>query len=195
MKLLTQEQHDFLVENVKGISNVEMTSLLNARFGLSLRVEQIKCYKHNHRISSGLTGRFVKGQTAPNKGKKLTQEVIDKVKGTWFKKGRVPPNHKPVGSERVNKDGYIEVKVAEPNKWRLKHRVVWEEHFGKIPQGHMVSFQNGIATDCRIENLIMISQQENQLLNSIHCKERDESVVNVVRDICAVRNKIKELTK
>ena len=44
-----------------------------------------------------------------------------------FAKGNVPPNHRPVGSERISKDGYIEVKVAEPNKWRLKQRVVYEE--------------------------------------------------------------------
>ena len=35
---------------------------------------------------------------------------------TWFKKGHIPANYRPVGSERVNADGYIEVKVADPNK-------------------------------------------------------------------------------
>ncbi len=37
-----------------------------------------------------------------------------------FAKGNVPPNHRPVGSERISKDGYIEVKVAEPKQVEIK---------------------------------------------------------------------------
>ena len=65
----------------------------------------------------------------------MPKEVYEKVKHTMFAKGNVPPNHRPVGSERISIDGYIEVKVAEPDKWRLKQRVVYEEAKGESPEG------------------------------------------------------------
>lgn len=72
-----------------------------------------------------------------NKGRKQTEymseEQLAKTKATRFKKGHVPKNHKPVGYERITRDGYIEVKTAEPNVFELKHRLVWIEHNGEIP--------------------------------------------------------------
>ena len=63
-----------------------------------------------------------------NKGRKQTEymseEQLAKTKATRFKKGHVPKNHKPVGYERITRDGYIEVKTAEPNVFELKHRLV-----------------------------------------------------------------------
>ncbi len=38
----------------------------------------------------------------------------------WFEKGHISKNHKPIGSERINVAGYIEIKTAEPNKWELR---------------------------------------------------------------------------
>ena len=104
--------------------------------------------------------RFKKGYVPPNKGKKMSPEVYEKVKETMFKKGHPPVNHREVGSERINVDGYIEIKVAEPNKWRQKQRVVWESHNGKIPPGMNIQFKNHNTQDCRIENLYMISKAE-----------------------------------
>ena len=77
-----------------------------------------------------------------------------------FKKGRINENKREVGSERVNVYGYIEIKVAEPNRWRLKHRLIWEQHNGIIPEGCNVQFKNHNTLDCRIENLYLISKSE-----------------------------------
>lgn len=104
--------------------------------------------------------RFKKGSIPPNKGKKMSPEVYEKVKETMFKKGNSPVNHREVGSERINVDGYIEIKVAEPNRWRLKHRLIWEQHNGIIPEGCNVQFKNHNTLDCRIENLYLISKSE-----------------------------------
>ena len=104
--------------------------------------------------------RFKKGSVPPNKGKKMSPEVYEKVKETMFKKGNSPVNHREVGSERINVDGYIETKVAEPNVWRLKHRIIWEQHNGVIPAGYNVQFKNHNTQDCRIENLYIISKAE-----------------------------------
>ena len=104
--------------------------------------------------------RFKKGSVPPNKGKKMSPEVYEKVKETMFKKGHSPVNHREVGSERINVDGYIEIKVAEPNKWRLKHRIIWEQINGKIPKGYNVQFKNHNPQDCRIENLYLICRAD-----------------------------------
>ena len=104
--------------------------------------------------------RFKKGSVPPNKGKKMSPEVYEKVKETMFKKGNSPVNHREVGSERINVDGYIEIKVAEPNRWRLKHRIIWEQVNGEIPKGYNVQFKNHNPQDCRIENLYLICRAD-----------------------------------
>jgi hypothetical protein len=34
------------------------------------------------------------------------------------------------------------VKVAEPNVFKLKHRIVWEKANGPIPENHVIAFNN-----------------------------------------------------
>lgn len=109
---------------------------------------------------ASIAARFQKGSVPPNKGKKVSPEVYSKIQPTMFKKGSTPVNHRDVGAERVNVYGYIEIKVSEPNSWRLKHRVMWEQVNGTIPRGYNVQFKNHNPLDCRIENLYMISKAE-----------------------------------
>ena len=104
--------------------------------------------------------RFQKGHTPENKGKRVSPETYAKCQPTMFKKGHTPANHREVGSERINKDGYIEIKVAESKRWRLKHRIIWEQVNGEIPKGYNVQFKNHNPQDCRIENLYLISRAE-----------------------------------
>ena len=44
--------------------------------------------------------------------------------------------------------------------FELKHRMVWEKEKGPIPEGYVVAFKNQDKTDCRIENLILMSKSE-----------------------------------
>ena len=144
----TDEMKQFILDNYKERYNQELADLFNQKFNTNITSRMIKSYKANNKLNSGLTGKFRKGQTPHNKGKKMPKEVYEKVKHTMFAKGNVPPNHRPVGSERISKDGYIEVKVAEPNKWRLKQRVVYEEAKGKIPEGCTIIFLDGNKQNC-----------------------------------------------
>ena len=109
---------------------------------------------------ASIATRFQKGSVPLTKGKKVSPEIYAKMQPTMFKKGHTPVNHRDVGSERVNVDGYIEIKVAEPNRWRLKHRLIWEQVNGAIPKGFNVQFKNHNPQDCRIENLYLISKSE-----------------------------------
>lgn len=129
--------------------------------GLKAPLERIRLAgKLGTNHPNAVAHRFKKGSIPPNKGKKMSPEIYEKVKETMFKKGNSPVNHREVGSERINVDGYIEIKVAEPNRWRLKHRLIWEQHNGIIPEGCNVQFKNHNTLDCRIENLYLISKSE-----------------------------------
>lgn len=161
----TDEMKQFILDNYKGRYNQELADLFNQRFNTNITSRTIKSYKANNKLNSGLTGKFRKGQIPHNKGKKMPKEVYEKVKHTMFAKGNVPPNHRPVGSERISKDGYIEVKVAEPNKWRLKQRVVYEEAKGKIPEGCPIIFLDGNKRNFDIDNLRCITRSELLYLN------------------------------
>lgn len=109
--------------------------------------------------------RFRKGHVPGNKGKKMRPEVYARCAPTMFKKGHRPSKWRPVGSSRINVDGYVEVKVSdEPPKWLLKHRIVWEQAYGPIPPGCNIQFRNHDTTDCRLENLYLITKRD-QLKN------------------------------
>ncbi|MEN6487843.1 MAG: HNH endonuclease [Smithella sp.] len=65
---------------------------------------------------------------------------------TQFKKGNKPANWVPIGTERTNRDGYVEVKIADGrlNKnWKAKHIFIWETANGPVPKGHVVIFGDG----------------------------------------------------
>ena len=159
----TAEEQKFMKEYVPGHSYREIQKAFTEKFGWEISLGQVNSYIGNHHLNTGRTGRFQKGQEPPNKGKKgICAAGCEK---TWFKKGHIPANYRPIGSERVNKDGYIEVKVADPNKWRLKHRVVWESVNGKIPKGYIIIFRDNDKTNTDINNLMLIKQGTHAVLN------------------------------
>lgn len=104
--------------------------------------------------------QFKKGHVPMNKGKKVSPEVYAKCAPTMFQKGHTPHNHRKVGSERINKDGYWEVKVEEPKKWVAKHRLIWERVNGPIPKGYNVQFRDHNPRNLDISNLYLISKAE-----------------------------------
>ena len=110
--------------------------------------------------ASGVATRYRPGSVPANKGTKGVCGVHPNSRRTQFKKGQKAINHRPIGSERVNVEGYIEIKVAEPNKWDLKQRVVWREQVGEIPPSHVIAFRDGNPLNCVVENLECVSRAD-----------------------------------
>jgi hypothetical protein len=75
-------------------------------------------------------------------------------KGRPFVKGQRPKHWRPVGSERKTDRG-IEVKINEPDKWRLKHLAVWEAANGPLPKGFRLAFRDGDRCNCSLDNLVL----------------------------------------
>jgi len=162
------------------------------RLGLKKSKEFIR--EQCKRLSSnpnhgGRKTRFQKGLVPANKGKKMPAEIYEKTKHTFFKTGHTPANTRKIFSERVTKNGYVEIKIAEPNKWKLKHRLVWEQHNGKIPKGYNIQFKDGNSQNCDISNLYIISRSEQMNDNTI--LRYPENIRTAMRRI----NKIIKLTK
>lgn len=161
MHRFTPEQAKFIEDHVQGRGNEELTDIFNTHFKLDLNVKQIKAFKKNHKLNSGLDGRFPPGHTPFNKDKK----GLGGWEPTQFKRGNKPHNYKPVGTERVNGDDYVDVKVADPNKWKGKHILIWEEHNGPVPKGHAVIFGDGNRRNFDPNNMLLVSRAQLAVLN------------------------------
>lgn len=155
-RVWTPEMLEFLRDDCWKKSAIDAAELVNGRFGVTVSEQQVRSARQNHRIKSGLTGHFPKGHIPFNKGMKGMRVSP----ATEFKKGQMPVNFKPVGSERVDKDGYIIVKVKNPKTWKMKHVVVWEQKNGKVPAGHAVVFADGNRQNCDINNLLLVSRAQ-----------------------------------
>jgi hypothetical protein len=171
----TPEQLEFLRTGYATMAIRQLTPAFNEKFGTSKTEGQIKATLCNHRITSGRTGCFEKGRTSWNRGVKGYMGA----NRTSFKKGRVPPNRKPLETERICKrDGFILIKVAEanphtgfPTRYKHKHVHVWEQAHGPVPKGQIVSFLDGDKLNCALDNLMLLTRTELLCLNMHNYRE------------------------
>lgn len=155
----TDEEKQFFKNFVPGHSYKEIQSAFTKAFNWSISINQIKSFISSNNLNTGRTGRFEKGDIPPNKGKKMPENLYKKCEATMFKKGHIPKDTRKVGSERIDsKDGYIHIKVKEPNFWKLKHRVIWEKEHGKIPEDSVIIFKDNNNKNCNIENLMLVKR-------------------------------------
>lgn len=183
MHKYTEVQIGYIREIAQGHSYNEITELFNTRFGLDLSFTQIRAALKNRGICNGRGGRFRPGHTPFNKGKKKLWKGGEE---TQFKKGHVPHTYKPVGTESTRAD-YVYVKVADPNKWRMKHILIWETAYGPAPQGYAVMFADGNRYNVTLDNLLMVSRRELAVMNKKRLISTDAALTKAgvtVADIC-----------
>ena len=141
----------------------ELTERFNRRYGTTNTVTAMGALCKRKAWVSGRDGRFKPGSIPANKG---TKGLTGANSGS-FKKGHRPKNWMSVGAERVNGDGYLDIKVAEPNVWRAKHRLIWEAEHGPIPKGMILTFIDSNKLHCELSNLELISRQEHVRRNKL----------------------------
>lgn len=191
MHRFTPEQAEFFEEHVKDLGNFELTEMFNAHFGLNLGLNQIKAYKKNHKLSSGLDGRFLPEHTPFNKGRK----GVDGWEPTQFKEGHKPWNYLPVGSERISGDGYVDIKIVDPNRWKGKHILVWENANGPVPKGSVVIFGDGNRRNFEPDNLILVSRKQLVRLNKLNLIQNDAELTRTGIIIADIYGKIGEIRR
>lgn len=158
------EEVQFLSEH-KELPRKELTRQFNQTFHRSCTVDQIKSKCLREGFLTGRTGCLVKGNVPWNKGKKGYMGA----NATSFKKGNRPHNTHPIGTSVVFQ-GFICIKVAEPNIWKFRSKMVWEAHHGAIPKGFVVWHKNGKSNDDRLENLTLRHRSELLRINQLRHK-------------------------
>lgn len=115
-------------------------------------------------------GCFRKGQEAWNKG--INFNSGGRSVETQFKAGKMPANCQPVGTEIEDTYGYRKRKVRDDaptgrtyQNWKFVHVIVWEQHNGPLPKGHLVRFRDGDIENVDPANLVALSRGENVVIN------------------------------
>lgn len=150
-----EEVRNFIFANHKGNGHIAMSAMLRDEFGLSYTSQQMKCFYKHYGLHSG-TEHYQKGHTPWNKGKSGCFSPAQK-RASELRAA-------PIGSERINERGFVEVKVARDNKHRdyfvLKHHQLWEQANGPIPKGSVLIFLDGDKTHCTLDNLQLVTKPE-----------------------------------
>lgn len=130
---LTEEQKKYMLSILPDYSSSEVVKMMKEKYNVDLVDYKIKHYRQYY----GIKCKVHKGQ---------------------FKKGTMN-KHKPVGYEYINSEGYIKIKIEEPNKWVNKQRYVYEKYYGKIPAGCNVVFLDHNKLNCNINNLKLVKNK------------------------------------
>lgn len=174
----TKEQKEFLIANNYMTPSKDLAAMFNNRFGTNITASNIKTFRGNNHLNSGLTGRFEKGHIPDNKGKTwddyMSKDAQARSRKTTFKKGNKPLNAVDIGEESMRYSGskpddlgYVHVKVCDGkgNKnWVPKQRVIYEQHYGPIPKGYKVIFAE--YENRKLKNEIDILENELVLIKN-----------------------------
>ena len=188
------EQLAYLQElSAQGLFNAEITRLFNEKFGTKRTENAIQQQRCKYGFKTDARYYWQKGHKPWNKGMK---GIDIGGKATRFKKGNRPQTWMPVGSETVTKDGYLKVKVANPNRWEYKQRLIWEKHHGrKVPGGHVVIFGDGNKRNFDVDNLILVSRAQLAMLNKNGLIQGNADLTRTGIVIADIYQKIGDLKK
>lgn len=165
----SEAEQQFIRDNAKGIDSEQLTQMLNKKFNTNYSRYKVYRYKKRHDIKSGVDTKFKKGQKAHN--------------------------HKPVGSEILKKEGYVMIKVAEPNTWKCKTTYIYEQAHGKIPKGYHVVFADRDKTNFNLDNLILVRNKDLLTAKNRHLLFEDKELTSTGLLIAKLINETHERSK
>jgi len=166
--------------------------------------------QHSGRVQRGQQSAAVKatqfkpGQRAWNKG--TSYQPGGRCAETRFKpgemRGAAQHNYVPVGSLRINGDGYLERKMNDSHptpsrRWVGLHRLVWEQAHGPIAKGHMVVFKPGMRTNVEAlittDRLECITRAENAMRN--HPRSKSPELARLVQLKGAITRQVNRISR
>lgn len=132
------------------------------RFGRDVSAVNLHALRKRKGWKTGRTGCFEKGAVPFNKGLPSAPGKGGRhpnARKTQFKAGRLPHNTRYLGHERVSKDGYVEISVAQTHpqtgferRYVLKHRWLWEKANGPLPDGMFLKCLDGNKQNVDLTN-------------------------------------------
>jgi len=133
------------------------------RFNREVTAGALHGLRKRYGWKTGRTGHFEKGHEPDNKGKACAPGTGGRhpnAQRTQFQKGQVPHTFRGAGHERIDsKDGYVVTIVEETNPWTgaatrpvHKHRHLWEQANGPLPDGHVLKCLDGDKANCDPSN-------------------------------------------
>lgn len=140
---------------------------------------------------TGRTGQFQKGQATHNKGRSFCAPGSEK---GWFRPGTrsgvAVKLYKPVGTERMSKDGYLERKIHDgmplQSRWRAVHLIRWEEVNGPLPKGMALKCLDGDKTNTDPANWVLVPRALLPRLNGRFGRNYDAAPAELKPAIMAI---------
>lgn len=156
----------------------------------------------------GVGTRFEKGHVPANKGLRRPGWGPGRMKATQFKpgvrQGIAAKNWCPVGTIRVDAEGYQRIKIREGQPgdrvygfgnvsiWPLLQRHTWEQAHGPIPAGFAVVFKDGNKANCALDNLELVSRADLMRRNTVH--NLPKPLAQTIQLLGALKRQIRERT-
>jgi len=187
----TPKEISFIKKHIAGRSYKEMAELFNKQhFRPPITVVQLNSFLGRHKLRSGLGRYFRPGHIPHNKG--LKGVYFSGSEKGWFKPCHKNASEKPVGSERINVDGCVEVKVSNRRKpakrnWESKHAAIWEAANGKVPKGHMVIFADKNTRNFALDNLLLVSRKELAVMNHLGLIATDKDLTAAGKTVAGIK--------
>lgn len=199
----SDEDIALLRERFPHVKTAELVELFGRNYGAIAHKAAIMGIKKSAEfLASGKSGRgnlehgahfrFTAGFTPWNKGK--AHPSTGSAPHYHFKagqlNGRAAQLAMPVGTYRINGDGYLDRKYSDqsgsPSKrWRAAHLLIWEAANGPLPAGSVVVFKPGTHTtnpdEIVLENLELVTRQELMKRNTLHRYPKE------LADLCRLR--------
>lgn len=166
--LWTAEEVQVLTEQYPHVSTPAVAMLLGLSRGQVFRKAKSLLLKKDPAVIAAT--RFKPGQASWNAGTNFASG--GRSVNTRFKPGNKPQTWRPIGAERVTKEGYLERKMTDTGVTRQDYtpvqHLVWRAAGREIPQGHVLVFLDGDKRNFELDNLDLISRKELMRRNSYH---------------------------
>lgn len=174
--LWTKEMDAVLIDNYLDMRYADLAAMISEKFGVRLsagsiarrvhELKKVKAIQWTKQMDSFLIENYV------DIGPKDLAPIMSKLFHAKFTAKslhqraqrldiRINTTNCPIGTEhdygkiirvKVNNYSYKERKKWQDN-WVAKHRYVWEQAYGPIPEDHCIIFLDGNSKNCELSNL------------------------------------------
>lgn len=212
----TEEEVEWLKDNVYGVRHEELTRRFNERFGTNVNRYNIRNMLIRRGIKNGLNQsdltKEMKQFVFDNYEGISNQELADRLNakfGTNFKATKFADfkwanglrsgyrfevenlRKKKHLEETLRQDGYTYVKVND--EWYPKQRYIYEKYKGEIPEGYVVIFRDGNKQNFDLDNLMLADKKLLSRVASLMTDDKDLNETIILNGKLQI--KIEELEK